>query len=162
ILTGKPYPVRAMYVSGANIVVTYPNTPKTVDALRSLDFLMVASDAMTPTAELADIVVPKTTALEEDEMRLQRGGPLITMPQAAVPARGEARNDLKIARGLFEKMQERGAVTRNFLPWRSEDEFIEFLLGDSGVSLEMLRRDGYASFPYSLDDFDKFPSPTGK
>ena len=25
ILTGKPYPVRAMYVSGVNIVVTYPN-----------------------------------------------------------------------------------------------------------------------------------------
>jgi anaerobic selenocysteine-containing dehydrogenase len=45
ILTGKPYPVRAVYVSGANIVVTYPNTPKTVDALRSLDFLMVSSDA---------------------------------------------------------------------------------------------------------------------
>jgi predicted molibdopterin-dependent oxidoreductase YjgC len=38
-------------------VVTYPNTPKTVDALRSLDFLMVASDSMTPTAELADLVV---------------------------------------------------------------------------------------------------------
>jgi len=63
ILTGKPYPARAMYVSGANIVVTYPNTPKTVEALRSLDFLMVASDAMTPTAELADIVVPKPDQL---------------------------------------------------------------------------------------------------
>lgn len=162
ILTGKPYPVRAMYASGANIVVTYPNTPKTVDALRSLDFLMVASDAMTPTAELADIVVPKTTALEEDEIRLQQGGPLITMTQQAVPPRGEARSDLKIARGLLEKMQARGGVTANFLPWRDEDEFIGFLLGDSGVTLDMLRRDGFAVFPYALEDFDKFPSPTGK
>src|SRR5262249_8378383 len=106
--------------------------------------------------------VPKTTSLEEDEIRLQPGGPLITMTQAAVPPRGEARNDLKIARGLFEKMQARGAVTRNFLPWRDEDEFIEFLLGDSGVTLETLRRDGYATFPYSLENFEKFPSPTGK
>jgi thiosulfate reductase / polysulfide reductase chain A len=162
ILTGKPYPVRAMYVSGANIVITYPNTPKTVDALRSLDFLMVASDAMTPTAELADIVVPKTTALEEDEIRLQPGGPLVTMTQMAVAPRGEARNDLKIALGLFEKMQARGAVTKNFLPWKNEDEFIEFLLGDSGVTLEMLRRDGYATYPYGLENFEKFPSPTGK
>ena len=87
ILTGKPYPVRAVYVSGANIVVTYPNTPKTVDALRSLDFLMVASDAMTPTAELADIVLPKTTALEEDEIRLQPGGPLITNADGRAAAR---------------------------------------------------------------------------
>jgi thiosulfate reductase / polysulfide reductase chain A len=162
ILTGKPYPVRAMYVSGANIVVTYPNTPKTVDALRSLDFLMVASDAMTPTAELADIVVPKTTALEEDEIRLQPGGPLITMTQAVVPPRGEARNDFQIARGLLAKMQMRGAAAEDFLPWQSQDEFIEYLLGDSGVTLQTLRRDGFAVFPYSIENFDKFPSPTGK
>jgi thiosulfate reductase / polysulfide reductase chain A len=162
ILTGKPYPVRAMYLSGANIVVTYPNTPKTVEALRALDFLMVASDTMTPTAELADIVVPKTTALEEDEIRLQPGGPLITMTQAVVPPRGEARNDFQIARGLLEKMQARGAAFANFLPWRNQDEFITFLLGDSGVTLETLRRDGYATYPYTLEDHAKFPSPTGK
>ena len=159
ILTGKPYPVRAMYVSGANIVVTYPNTPKTVDALRSLDFLMVASDAMTPTAELADLVLPKTTALEEDDIRLQPGGPLITMTQVAVAPRGEARNDLEIALGLYEKMAAQGAVTKNFLPWKSEDDFIEYLLGDSGVTLETLRRDGYATYPYSLDDFENISVP---
>jgi thiosulfate reductase / polysulfide reductase chain A len=163
ILTGKPYPVRAMYVSGTNIVITYPNTTKTVEALRSLDFLMVASDTMTPTAELADIVVPKTTGLEEDEIRLQPGGPLITMAQAVVPPRGEARNDFQIARGLLDKLQARGAATANFLPWRSQDEFIKFLLGDSGgIRLEALRRDGYATFPYALEDFEKFPSPTGR
>lgn len=162
ILTGKPYPLRAMYLSGANIVVTYPNTPKTVEALRSLDFLMVATDAMTPTAELADIVVPKTTGLEEDEIRLQPGGPLVAMTQAVIPPRGEARNDFAIARGLLEKMQARAAATANFLPWQSQDELIEFLLGDSGVTLDMLRRDGYATYPYTLENFDKFPSSTGK
>jgi anaerobic selenocysteine-containing dehydrogenase len=130
--------------------------------LRSLDFLMLASDTMTPTAELADIVVPKTTGLEEDDIRLQPGGPLITMTQAAIPARGEARNDLEIARGLFEKMEARGAVTQNFLPWETEDAFIEYLLADSGVTLETLRRDGFATYPYTLENFEKFPTPTGK
>ncbi len=65
VLTGKPYPVRAMYLSGVNIAVTYPDTRKTVEALRSLDFLCVVSHSMTPTAALADIVLPKTTGLEE-------------------------------------------------------------------------------------------------
>jgi thiosulfate reductase / polysulfide reductase chain A len=59
-------------------------------------------------------------------------------------------------------MRARGAVTRNFLPWKNQDEFIKYLLGDSGVTLEMLRRDGYAVYPYSLKNFDRFPSPTGK
>ncbi len=71
-----------------------------------------------------------------------------------MPPRGEARNDLEIALGLYEKMQARGAVTKNFLPWKSEDDFIEYLLGDSGITLETLRRDGYATYPYTLDDFE--------
>ena len=162
ILTGRPYPVRAMYVSGANIVVTYPNTPKTVDALRSLDFLMVASDTMTPTAELADIVLPKTTALEEDDIRLQPGGPLITYTQAAIPARGEARNDLDIARDLLARLKARGAIHKDLIPWASEHEFIEYLLGDCGVTLHMLQRQGYGTYPYEIEDFARFPSPTGK
>ena len=51
VLSGKPYPVRAMYVSGVNIVITYPDTPKTLAALKSLDFFAVATHMMNPTAE---------------------------------------------------------------------------------------------------------------
>src|SRR6185437_6975231 len=54
ILTGKPYPVRALYVSGVNILVTYPNAQRTMEALASLDFLAVAAHEMTPTAQMAD------------------------------------------------------------------------------------------------------------
>lgn len=162
ILTGKPYPVRAMYASGANIVITYPNSTRTVEALRALDFLMVASDTMTPTAELADIVVPKTTALEEDDIRLQPGAPAIAMTQAAMTPRGEARSDLDIAKALLERMQQRNAVSANFLPWENTDAFLRHMLGDSGVSLEALREKGFATYPYEHEDFGRFPSPTGK
>ena len=79
ILTGKPYPVRAMYLSGVNIAVTYPDTRKTIEALRSLDFLCVVSHSMTPTAALADVVLPKTTGLEEEEISLDMGGPCIEL-----------------------------------------------------------------------------------
>jgi len=62
-LTDKPYPVRAMYITGVNIVVTYPDTQKTIVALKSLDFLAVGTHMMNPTAEIADLVLPKTTGL---------------------------------------------------------------------------------------------------
>src|SRR5690348_17714037 len=39
MLTGKPYPVRALYASGVNILVTYPNSRRSIEALRSLDFV---------------------------------------------------------------------------------------------------------------------------
>ena len=164
ILTGEPYPIRGMYISGVNIVVTYPNTLKTVKALRSLDFLMVASDTLTPTAEFADIVLPKTTALEENDIRLESNGPALTMTQAVASPRGEARCDLDIAVGILDRMSARGAMTQNFFHWRTEEEFIEYLLAGSGITVGELRRNGFAAFPYKLGDFDTrpFPSPTGK
>ena len=100
ILTGHPYPVRAMYISGVNIAVTYPDSARTIEALQSLDFLAVASQTMTPTAGYADIVLPKTTTLEEEEVQLQPGAPCVSYTRALVVPRGEARCDLDIALGL--------------------------------------------------------------
>ena len=67
ILTGQPYPVRALYASGVNIAATYPDTARTIEALKSLDLYVVAAHTMTPTAAWADLVLPKTTTLEEEE-----------------------------------------------------------------------------------------------
>lgn len=163
MLTGSPYPLRAMYVSGVNPVVTYPDTHKTVAAMKSLDFLVVATDMMTPTAALADIVLPKTTGVEEEDVKLSPGG-CITYTNPAVPPQGEARCDLDIAIALLDRMQARGAVMKNLFHWRTQSEFTQFLLGDSGIAIEELRRDGYARFDYRLGDFAEcpFPTPSGK
>ena len=91
MLTGRPYPVRALYASGVNILVTYPDTRRTIEALRSLDFVAVAAHAMTPTAEHADLVLPKTTTLEEEEVSFMPSGPTVLFTRAVVPPQGEAR-----------------------------------------------------------------------
>jgi anaerobic selenocysteine-containing dehydrogenase len=164
VLTGRPYPVRAMYVSGVNIVVTYPDAARTAAALRSLDFLAVATSTMTPTAELADLVLPKTTTLEEEEVSLDPGGPCLSFTRAVVAPRGEARSDLDIAIGLVDRLTARGATTRDLFRWRTQREFNEFLLGSSGIALEDLQARGFAVFPYRLGDFEEqgFATPTGK
>jgi anaerobic selenocysteine-containing dehydrogenase len=164
ILTGRPYPVRAMYVSGVNPVVTYPNTPRTVEAFKSLDFLMVATDMMTPTAELADIVLPKTTGIEEEDVKLAHSAGAVTYCYPVVPPLGEARGDLEIAIALLDRMTARNAVTKNLFRWRTPREFVEFLLGNSGISIDELREHGFARFDYTLGDFEKrpFPTKTGK
>lgn len=70
ILSGKPYPVRAMVVIGSNVVTTYPNTNKIIEALNKLDLLVVHDKFMTPTAQYADFVLPAAGNLERDEPRL--------------------------------------------------------------------------------------------
>jgi len=159
ILTGKPYPVRAMYISGVNPVITYPHTAKTIAALSSLDFLVVASDMMTPTAALADIVLPKTIGLEEEDVKLSPGA-AVTYTYPAVPPRGEARCDLDIAIALLDRMEARHAVTKNLFRWRTQREFVEFLLGDSGIEIGELRERGFVQFTPSVGNFAERPFPT--
>ena len=112
MLTGRPYPVRALYASGVNILVTYPNTRRTIEALRSLDFVAVAAHAMTPTAEHADLVLPKTTTLEEEEVSFMPSGPTVLFTRAVVPPQGEARCEIDIAVPLLDKLAQRQAVAR--------------------------------------------------
>ena len=97
ILSGEPYPVRAMYISGVNIVITYPDTRRTIEAIKSLDFVAVASHQMTPTAEFADLVLPKTVTLEEEEISVSANSRKVLYTRAVVPPRGEARDEISIA-----------------------------------------------------------------
>ena len=143
MLTGKPYPVRALYASGVNILVTYPNTRRSIEALRSLDFVAVAGHTMTPTAEHADIVLPKTTTLEEEDVSFMPSGPTVLFTRALAPPQGEARCEIDIALPLLQKLAERQAIARHLLPWGSQREFNSYLLGESGIGIEELERIGY-------------------
>lgn len=70
ILSGEPYPVKALITVGSNLVTTYPNTERVIEAMKKLDLLVVHDIFMTPTAEYADIVLPAAANLERDEPRL--------------------------------------------------------------------------------------------
>jgi anaerobic selenocysteine-containing dehydrogenase len=161
MLTGAPYPVRAAYISGVNIAVMYPDARRTLEALQSLDFLCVAAHTMTPTAAVADIVLPKTTTLEEEEVALNQGGPVVTYTAPAIAPQGQARDDLAIAVGLLDRMRARGATTSDLLPWRTKREFNEFLLSGSDISFSLLQRDGYAWFDYA-PGYGTFRTPSGR
>ncbi|KYH37068.1 MAG: nitrate reductase [Candidatus Hecatellales archaeon B24] len=67
--TGRPYPVKAMVVAGANPVVTMPDVDRVVEALQSLDFLAVIDLFMTETAALAHLVLPACSFLERSGAR---------------------------------------------------------------------------------------------
>ncbi len=58
--------IKAMYIMGENPVVSDPNSSHVIDALKTLDFLLVQDVFLTETAELADVVLPACTSLEKD------------------------------------------------------------------------------------------------
>ncbi|MDI6756233.1 MAG: molybdopterin-dependent oxidoreductase [Thermodesulfobacteriota bacterium] len=68
ILSGKPHPIQVMYIQGGNPLLSYANAKETFQALKKLDFLAVAEIFMTPTAQLADLVLPAATNFEFDDI----------------------------------------------------------------------------------------------
>ncbi|MCP4130441.1 MAG: molybdopterin-dependent oxidoreductase [bacterium] len=68
IKTGDPYPVRAMMLCGNNGLLGFANAKETHEAMMSLDFISCQELYMTPTAELADIILPVATWLEMDQV----------------------------------------------------------------------------------------------
>jgi anaerobic selenocysteine-containing dehydrogenase len=65
LLTGKPYPIKAMIVQGSGAGVIASNSDEALKAFKKLDLLVVDDIFMTATAEIADIVLPAATFLEQ-------------------------------------------------------------------------------------------------
>jgi anaerobic selenocysteine-containing dehydrogenase len=64
ILTGRPYPVKAMLGFGGNLISSSAPTLTARKAIARLDFHAQAELFMSPTAELADIVIPAASCWE--------------------------------------------------------------------------------------------------
>jgi anaerobic selenocysteine-containing dehydrogenase len=58
MLSGEPCPLKALFLAGGNPVVNMQNTRRTWEAFKSLGLFVAADLFMTPTAELADYVLP--------------------------------------------------------------------------------------------------------
>src|SRR5208337_3413039 len=68
ILSGKPHPIRILYIQGGNPLLSYANAGETLQALKKLEFFAVAEIFMTPTAQPADLVLPTATNFELDDI----------------------------------------------------------------------------------------------
>ena len=68
----------ALYIIGENSVLSQPDSRHVIDALSSLDFLVVQDIFLTETAQMADVVLPAASFAEKDgtftntERRIQR------------------------------------------------------------------------------------------
>jgi formate dehydrogenase (coenzyme F420) alpha subunit len=163
--TGSPYPIKALLIAGCNPALTWPNTNKFVRSRENLDMMVVMDIFMTETARMADLVLPGTSFLETENIRtypsdMSRGGlPLVTKSNRVIEPVGESMEDWKIWSELGKKMG-----YSEYFPWKDNDELFEYLLKDTNVSLEQLKRNpggiyyGERTFQKYLTDGFNTPS----
>ncbi len=131
VLEGKPFPIRALLCFGTNPLITYPDSSKVFEALKKLELLVVADLFMTPTAALADIVLPAAGNCEFDEIAPYPPfqGFVLAYPKLVDPP-GECRSDTWIINNLASKL----GLGAYF--WREEREVCDHILAPAGLSFE--------------------------
>lgn len=142
IIYSKPYPIKGMFVMAANPVLTCANSKVVEEALRKLDFLVVADIFMTPTAELADIVLPACTFLEKT-----RYATYSTHADHSWNARSRIVLSPKVVEPLYESWSDWQIICElgkklgyaEYFPWETREEAIDYELEPLGVTCEKLR-----------------------
>ncbi|MEE8541651.1 MAG: molybdopterin-dependent oxidoreductase [Desulfobacterales bacterium] len=104
ILKKEPYPVKMLFLISSNPVMTRANAKEVYRALEEVEFMAVADFFLTPTAELADIVLPAATWLEMDYIGdfWKRHGYLL--PRRKVIQVGECRSDHDMLNDLAHRV----------------------------------------------------------
>jgi len=159
VLDGTPYPVRGAYLQGTNPVLAYAGSRMTFDAFMKLDFIAVAEIVMTPTAALADIVLPAATAFEFNDIgHYGLGhGYVLARPKVLDPPE-ECWPDLKILNELGKALTPREHWYENW------ETLLEDVLRPSGLSYGQFAERGYLRGPERFRKYlpGGFKTPTGK
>ena len=139
ILDAEPYKVRGLIGFGANLLLSHADGGYGRKALAALDFYAHADLFMTPTAELADVVLPVASAFEREALKVgfeisAEAHSLIQFRQAVVPPPGEARADTDIIFDLACRL----GLSAQF--WDGDVEAAyRHQLGPTGITMEQLR-----------------------
>ncbi len=110
--------LRAFYIMGENPVEDFPDTGFVEQALSSVEFIIVQDLFMTPTAVMADVVLPSASFAEKAGQFTNLEGQVQSYT-AVIPPVGEARPDARILVELSRKMG-KGFPHKNILEVREE------------------------------------------
>lgn len=166
---GYPADIRMIYSSGGDLFNQCPNAGKMAASLDGVEFIVAQDHFLTPTARMADIVLPATTFWERNDVQTPWAGAghyAIYMRQAIEPMH-ECRNDMDI----FDALSRRLGI--NGYNDRTEDAWLRDLTADAVDDFDTFTKQGVARFPAPVEpiafarqirdpDQVKFATPSGR
>lgn len=158
ILTERPYPVKMVFLISSNPVTTRAQASMVYEALRRVEFLAVSDFFLTPTAELADLVLPAATWLEMDyvaEFWKRHGYVLVRRKAIQV---GECKSDHEVLIELGNRMGQ----SEHW--WPTLHDALNAILAPSGLTFEEFAEIGYLRGKMEYRKYLKkgFSTPTRK
>ncbi len=156
--TGEPYRIRALLIFGSNPLVTVANSREIYESLQKLDLLAVADLFLTPTAAIADYVLPAAFWPEVEQVIAY---PLVAdnvvMAQQKVIQIGQCRQDEWIIDEISKRLDLPGSE-------QSFKDIINYQLSPLGITFEELKEQGFVCPPHKYKKYEKngFRTPSKK
>ncbi len=155
--TGKPYPLKALYIQGSNPLVQMADHNRIKRLFLKMDFISVTDLFLTETAQIADIVLPAATWLEWDNVKdsFQQSYDSIGFQRRLVQV-GECKSDITIFCELAQRLG------LDF--WKSEKELMDYRVRTLGNGFDEVARRGRITFPMVYRKYERrgFNTPSGK
>jgi anaerobic selenocysteine-containing dehydrogenase len=162
ILQANNPEIKMIIVTCGNPLTQVPNTHLVRKAFQSVETVVVLEQFMTDTAELADYVLPTTTAFEEEDIYYSSMyHAYVNYGPALVEPPGEAKPDLWI----WTQLANRLGFGDDFS--FSREEFLKMGLSHlekHGITLEKLKQEKHMLLPVKSVPWDdyQFKTPSGK
>ena len=99
----EPYSLKALYIMGADPVVTFPNNSEIITALKSLYLLIVQDIDLTETAKFAHVILPASSWAEKDGTYTNAEGVTQRVSKVIDPT-GQSLPDWQILKNLAQTM----------------------------------------------------------
>ena len=152
VISGRPFPVKALWFSFINFVNQCAHSGKIIRAmLPQLEFIVDTELFMTPTARYADIVLPVCTYLEFSDL-VPFPYPYVQLQQKVIEPMYESRSDVDIAAGLAQRLG-----FSEFFDCGQEG-FIDLILNSGHISVQGITREKLMEGPQALN-FIPGPGP---
>ena len=103
MLYNEETPLNALYIMGEDPVITFPDSSKIINRLKTLDFLVVQDIALTETAKLAHVVLPASSWAEKEGTLTNAEGITQKVHKIVAPT-GQSLPDWQILRNLALSM----------------------------------------------------------
>jgi len=162
IINADNPPIKCLFITKANPLVQVPNIKKTIEALNKVDFKVVIDMFMTDTARYADIVLPATSILEEEDFICSSMySPYLNYSHRVIQPINGIMGEYDFFRALARKME-----LKDYPDIEREDFFkraLEPLMEGFHVSYEYLKENFFTIKDREIPWKDKkFHTPSGK
>jgi len=162
IINGDPNRIRALIAWGSNPLVRTANTKLVYEALKSqnLELSVVLDFWLTPSAQLADYVIPCASWLERPYWTTWEDfSPACCFGEKAVEPLGERKDDFYFWRGLGIRLGQ-----EEYWPWKTHEEVIEYRAKPIGLNFEEIVKAAGFVPPPEFKKYEKrgFATNTGK